>query len=79
LADAAVGAGVFDDLEVLPWPGLFDAEEQGGLAHRDTTMLAAKFGKSRYKARKTRSRRGTTFFAQPEAKPQKTGLFAMPI
>jgi hypothetical protein len=42
-------------------------------------MLAAKFGKSRYKARKTRARRGTTFFAQPDEKPQKTGLFAMPI
>ena len=31
LADAAVGAGVFDDLQVLTGTGLFDAEEYGGL------------------------------------------------
>jgi hypothetical protein len=31
LADAALVAGVFDDLQILAGPGLFDAEEHGDL------------------------------------------------
>jgi hypothetical protein len=47
LAGFAVLARVLDDLEVLPGPGLFDAEEHGGLVERDTAILASKSTKSR--------------------------------
>jgi len=39
LADAAIGAGVFDDLQIPARSGWFDAEEHGDLGNRDTTII----------------------------------------
>jgi len=46
LADAALRAGVLDDLQVAAWSRGFDAEEHGALGKRVTTIIAASLGKS---------------------------------
>ena len=47
LAYAAVVTGVLDDLQILAWSGLFDAEEHGGLLAKDTTILTSKTAETR--------------------------------
>jgi hypothetical protein len=41
-------SGVFDDLEILPGPGLFDAEEHGGLLDKDTAIVTPNCDISRH-------------------------------
>ncbi len=47
LADAAVGAGILDDLQVAAWAGGFDAEEHGALGIGVTTMIPLEMRKTR--------------------------------
>jgi len=47
-------AGIFHDLEILSGAGLFNAEEHGGLASKDTTSLATTLRPARAKTLKNR-------------------------
>jgi hypothetical protein len=75
LAHAPLVAGVFDNLEVLAWTGLFDAEEHGGLQNKDTTIIRATISKSSSPDAEIPLKRGTTFWTPVGVNPQKTRGF----
>src|SRR5262249_35604572 len=75
LANAAVGAEVFDDLQIVSWSGVFDAEEHGGLeesGHHNDSHIDIE---NKRNQDTMWHKRGTTFSAASELNPRKTRGF----